>query len=141
MLLFVYVFCKKGTLKLRYFLLYCGTTFLAISNYRNILLFIIASFFPLASYLKDSFSRCKNEKILSRKAKCFQIAIYCLVTVISTIVVYMPDFTKFFNDYTPDVYDSVEFIVDNYIMQGALNALNINCVISVNYKSETVNIS
>lgn len=34
-----------------------------------------------------------------------------------------------------------EFIVDNYIMQGALNALNINCVISVNYKSETVTIS
>jgi hypothetical protein len=49
----VYCSYKKGKIKLRYILLTLGTAYMTMSSYRNLYLFAICSYFPLAAYLRD----------------------------------------------------------------------------------------
>ena len=49
----VYLTYKKGVKRLRYILLALGTGYMTLSSYRNLFLFALCAYFPLAAYLKD----------------------------------------------------------------------------------------
>lgn len=57
----VYGLYKKGKLNLRYILLALGTGYMVMSSYRNLFMFALCAYFPLAAYLKDWQPRIKNE--------------------------------------------------------------------------------
>lgn len=58
----IYILLLKKQIKIYHFLLLIGTTFLAVSQNRGILFFIIASIYPLGYYFKDNFYIIKEPK-------------------------------------------------------------------------------
>lgn len=77
----------KKKIKIRYFFLVLGATYLALSAWRNYPLFLIICFIPLAYSLKDSFSKIKN---LSLSVKQFALCIGVLVLIGTTFVIASP---------------------------------------------------
>ena len=51
--LLIYLFYRKGTTRIRYFLLTAGLLYMAMSSGRNLILYASLALFPLAYYLKD----------------------------------------------------------------------------------------
>jgi len=49
----IYGIYKKGKKELRYILLLLGTGYMVMSSFRNLFLFALCSYFPLAAYLKE----------------------------------------------------------------------------------------
>ena len=104
--LFIYVFYKKGNFKLRYFLLYCGTVFLALSNLKSVALFVISSVFPLSYYLKDSF---KNYDYSNNYSKSFIYGISILYIIAILVFCGFTIETKM-----PENSDAIKYIEKNY---------------------------
>lgn len=112
---FIYIFYKNGNLKLRYFLLYCGSLYMALSNNKSFMLFIIASIFPLAYYLKDKFNvyidkfgKYPKKIQIIYKCVCFVALIIGVLSLIKNIT------NKTYNNLEIPTKDSVEYIVNNY---------------------------
>ncbi len=57
----IYFSYKKGVKSLRYILLALGTGYMTLSSYRNLFLFALCAYFPLAAYLKDFVLPVKQE--------------------------------------------------------------------------------
>lgn len=57
----IYFSYKKGVISLRYILLALGTGYMTLSSYRNLFLFALCAYFPLAAYLKDFVLPVKQE--------------------------------------------------------------------------------
>ena len=113
--MFVYVFAKKGGLKLRYFLLFCGTVYLSISNCRSFALFIISSIFPLASYLEGYFKVYVDRLSNWPKKMLIQLKVICCIFMILGLVMFMfINAKKVNNNYNPEVYNSANYVLKNY---------------------------
>lgn len=63
---FAYIANRKEKIKIRYFCLLLGTTVLALTSIKGFSFFIIASFFPLADYLKKNFRVYSDQFYYSR---------------------------------------------------------------------------
>ena len=76
----IYFLFLKKKINIRHFLLLIGTTYLALSSYRGIVFFIIASIYPLAFYFKNNFYYIKDKNNLSPKlVYIFLFLIFVLV--------------------------------------------------------------
>lgn len=86
-ILICYYFSKRK-IKIRYFLLYLGTTILTICSIRNYCYLLIAGLFPLADYYKDrarSYKKVnltKIDKLMVIIVTCFYLIIICNIVVI-----------------------------------------------------------
>lgn len=84
--IFTYIFAKKGKIKLRYFLLLIGTLFLAFQTVKGGSYFIIAGIFPLADYLsiyfKDYNFNIKYTKNFNIKYSTILVITIALLSVI-----------------------------------------------------------
>ena len=82
-ILLCYVFYRKSKLKLRYLLLYLGTTVLALSSIKGFQFFLLACFFPLASYLKPNFKIYQENYHYSKQFKIrYVIIVLCLLSLL-----------------------------------------------------------
>ena len=89
-ILICYYFSKRK-IKIRYFLLYLGTTILTICSIRNYCYLLIAGLFPLADYYKDR-ARSYKKVNLTKIDKLMVIIIICFyLIIICNIVVIKPD--------------------------------------------------
>ena len=76
----VYMLFSKKKIYVKYLLLILGTTYLALSSYRGIVFFIIASIYPLAFYFKDRFYYIKEPKQMT---KCLVLFIFnCVIFIV-----------------------------------------------------------
>lgn len=77
----IYMLFYKKKINIRHFLLLIGTTYLALSSYRGILFFIIASIYPLAYYFKNQFYYIREPKN-TRKYVILLFVMICLFIII-----------------------------------------------------------
>lgn len=75
----IYIFYKKGTSKIRYFLLSIGTIYMVLTSIRNITYFAVCTLFPLSYYLRDFTLKVKMKSKKSNK--------YLRMLLISVILV------------------------------------------------------
>lgn len=80
-----FIFRNNKKIEIRYFFLLLGTTFLALSSIKAFPYFVIASYFPLASYINDKFPKNKNIS-LSNDAKIDFITTICTMVIMMIIV-------------------------------------------------------
>lgn len=76
----IYFTYRRGTLKLRYVLLAMGTAYMALSSRRNIILFALCAYFPLASYLKD-FTIVIKKQSNEKKVRKLRITLAVLLVI------------------------------------------------------------
>jgi len=55
-----YIYNNKKKIEIRHLLLLLGTSFMTLINTRNLAFFILASFYPITSYIKNSSIKIKN---------------------------------------------------------------------------------
>lgn len=106
LVLLCYIVSKNRKIKIRYFLLFLGTTFLGLSSIKGFSFFVIGAIFSLADYLKDDFLVYKEEFHYS---KDFKVK-YCLIVII-VIIIYglsiMKDSGKF---YKTDIHEIIYYL-------------------------------
>lgn len=72
----IYYFHKNKSIKIRYLCLFLGTCFLALTSSRNYALFIVASSFPLASYLQQ-----KKEKAVPKSNTSYRVLYVSVISL------------------------------------------------------------
>lgn len=77
----------KKKIKIRYFFLVLGATYLALSAWRNYPLFLIICFIPLTYSLKEAFLNIKN---ISLSTKQFALCVSVLILIGITFVITSP---------------------------------------------------
>ena len=77
----VYILFHKKNINIRHFLLLIGTTYLALSSYRGIVFFMIATIYPLAYYFKDKFYYVKEPNKVNKYKLLFVIAILVFIII------------------------------------------------------------
>lgn len=75
------IFVGKKEIKIRYFLLFIGTTYLTLSSIKGFSYFILVSFFPFAYYLKDKI-------IIKKEVYGNFYKLSCLVGIITIFVIF-----------------------------------------------------
>lgn len=84
-----YMFYHKEKMTLRHFFLTLGTTFLALSSYKGQCYFLIASYFPLAYYFRNSFlpaNKLKQPTITTLHRNVYIICCIVLFTLPLTVI-------------------------------------------------------
>lgn len=97
LVIFIYMFAKKGKIKLRYFLLLIGTLYLSFQTVKGGSYFIIASIFPLAEYLSVYF-KDYNFKIRYTKKFNIQYNIILIILFISTGMLFIYNSNKYLKE-------------------------------------------
>lgn len=110
LVIFIYMFYKKGKFKLRYILLLIGTTYLSLSSYKGFAYFIISSIFPIAYYIRDSFNIYVDKTKYWNKKVLIFYKVLCIILMIFAFV--FADIK--FKYEKPKNYNSVNYILKNY---------------------------
>lgn len=82
----LYIFHNKKNFKLRYFLLYIGTLYLALKAVKGAQFFYIAGLFSLADYLKDDFKECEIQEYSKKFNKEYTIIIMVVILIFSFLI-------------------------------------------------------
>lgn len=77
----IYCSYKKGVKRLRYILLAMGTAYMTMSSYRNLFLFALCAYFPLAEYLKD-FEIPVKQNVNPKKTRVIRYTTITLITLL-----------------------------------------------------------
>ena len=110
---FVYVFYKKAKIKLRYFLLLCGTLYLTLSHVRNFPLFILSTLFPISEYLKKEFCEYKDKKYPKYFIYFYKVS--CVMLLVFVCCFFYNHDTKFTKQSTKaEILCSTNYILKNY---------------------------
>ena len=108
--LFFYIFYDSNKkYKLRYFLFYCGTLYLALSNVKGVPYFLMMGIIPVSYYIKDS----SKESHVKKYPKKFEYICLCIVLIIfgaTTVVAY----NRTPNMKTLKVKKATDYILKNY---------------------------
>jgi hypothetical protein len=107
----IYCIYRKGTTKIRYFLLTLGTGIMVLSSIRSFPFFAICAIFSLAYYLKDvnySFNDNSSSKLLLFR-KILVVAILT-VTMVALLIAYN---NKKEDKIIKDLNETIDFILEN----------------------------
>lgn len=77
---FCYIISKKDKIKIRYFLLLLGTTFLSLQSIKGFSFFIIGAIFSLGDHFKENFQVYKEKYYYSKQFKIKYILILLIMT-------------------------------------------------------------
>lgn len=102
------IFSKNRKIKLRYYLLFLGTSFLGLSQVKSLYLLLIGVFFPIADLLSEEFKEYYT-KYHKLKFIIIQRTIVVLMIIIVGLVLYKP-----LKQPVAKVSDSVNYIMNNY---------------------------
>ncbi len=89
-LITIYIFYRKNKMQLRHFLLFIGVVVLALSNFRNVMLYVVGTIPFLAYYLKDLITDSKKTKIKDKLYKnkyIITISFLVIVSILSMIFI------------------------------------------------------
>lgn len=110
-IIFVYIFYRKGAYKIRYIFLTLGTTYLMLSSYRSIFLFAIGSIFPMAYYLKDALKDKQPDNVENNgktKNLLVGLSIVMMIVVVAKFVGYDKSVSE------PEAKGAYEYLLKNY---------------------------
>lgn len=83
----IYLLFYKKKINVKHLILLIGTTYLALSSYRGILFFIIASIYPLAYYFKNKFYYIHEPKNNNCNLLLFFIMTFLFIIVPITLII------------------------------------------------------
>lgn len=109
LILLCHLLSKKPNIKIRYFLLFLGTTFLALTSIKGFSFFLIASIFPLGETLKEKFRVYQEEYHYSKE---FKMKYIMIVGVIIFLLVGVCLFLKK-DFYQTEISDTIKFLETN----------------------------
>lgn len=111
-IILIYIFYKRGTSKIRYFLLTVGTTYMVLTSIRNITYFAVCSSFPIAYYLKD-FKIIKISRL--NKVSNYYLRKILIVTIIIIVVYvnYKMGVTRKLNEKDTNLNNTINYILEN----------------------------
>ena len=95
-LITIYIFYRKNKMQLRHFLLFIGVVVLALSNFRNVMLYVVGTIPFLAYYLKDLITDSKKTKIKDKlyKNKYIITILFLVIISILSMIFISPSFNN-----------------------------------------------
>ena len=112
----LYLYFRKGTIRVRYICLYFGTLILGMNTVKAFSHFLIVAIFPLALLLKDIFPREFKKNTLKReKISNIIMAILTIATIGFTIYIYCHVYEKLdYKNSGAEAVDSIEMFAKDY---------------------------